>query len=141
VRVETREMGPQDVGEEQMFEFCSPMLGFDSHRRYALIAAPDAPPFHWLQSVEEAELAFPVVCADELAVGYDATAEIQQKLGAISDDEIQFWVVVTIPSDGGQLRLNLRAPVAISTRTGRAAQIIMRDEYPIGAALAESRAG
>jgi flagellar assembly factor FliW len=134
-------MGFVEVSEEQLLDFAGPMLGFDAYRRYALIAAPDAPPFHWLQCLEARELAFPVVSAHELSVSYRTDSETARKLDVTGEDDVDFWIIVTIPSDGGQMRLNLRAPIAVNRRTRAAAQIVTREEYPIGCAVAASRTG
>ena len=134
-------MGAVEVSDDQCVAFIRPILGFDQYSRFALIPTPDAPPFHWLQCLTEPQLAFPIVSASELEIAYQPSADVREKVDASASDEIEFWVLVTVPAQGGQMRVNLRAPVAVNTRTRTAAQVVMRDEYPIRCALADSRAG
>ena len=140
MRVETRDIGAVEVRDDQCIELTRPILGFDQYTRFALIPTPDAPPFHWLQCLTEPQLAFPVVSASELEIAYEASADVREKVDAPSDN-VEFWVLVTVPAHGGQMRLSLRAPLAVNARTRKAAQVIMRDEYPISCAVAESRSG
>ena len=138
VLVQTREMGHVEVAEAQVIELVSPILGFERYRRYALIPVPDAPILCWLQSLDEAQLAFPVVSAGDLEIAYPDGAEIRQKLHNVSEEELRFWVIVTIPQGGGAMRVNLRAPIVVNTRTRQAAQIVMREEYPIRRTVAQA---
>ena len=125
-----------EVDPDSVIMLDGPIFGFESYTRFALIPAPDAPPFVWLQSLEEKRLAFPVVSARELAVSYDVNDELLSRFAADNADEFDFWLIVTVPMDGGQLRVNLRAPLAVHRPSSTAAQVIMCDDYPIRRTLA-----
>ncbi len=131
MRFDTRELGTVDIDPGDIVEFSMPILGFESYKKFAILSVPDAEPFHWLQSLEEKELAFPVVRAEELGVSYRADPEDMDCLDASSQEEVTWWVLVVIPADGGQLRVNLRAPVLVNPKGRLAAQIIVRDDYPV----------
>ena len=131
MRYRTREMGVVEVQAYQTFDFTSPMLGFESFRKFAILPDPSAEPFHWLQSLEDPALAFPVVRSEELTIGYAGTEHALDAVGAASWDEVEAWVVVVIPRDGSQMRVNLRAPIATNRRCGLAGQIVVQGDYPV----------
>ena len=128
--IETRDGRNVNVSADRIVKFVKPLLGFEECRHYALFPAPDAPPFHWLHSIEDRGLAFPVVPAKELDVEYSPDAETLQCLNAESSRDLEYWVIMALPADGGQPRANLRAPVVVHRASRIAAQIIMREEYP-----------
>ena len=141
VQVRTRELGVVEVAPDQVFDFAGPILGFESYRQYVLVEAADAPPFYWLQSTVEQQLAFPVVNASELAITYDLGTEAMRKLGVNSPEDVSFWIIVTVPAEGGEMRVNLRAPVVINHDTRTAAQVIMQEEYPVSCDMVGCKAG
>ena len=128
-------MGVVDVRADQVFEFTSPMLGFESFRKFAILPDPTAEPFHWLQSLEDPSLAFPIVSSEELSIGYAGTERALNVVGATSWEEVETWVVVVIPRDGGQMRVNLRAPIVANRRKGMAGQIVVQHDYPVSHVL------
>jgi len=135
VRIQTRETGPVEINPEDVIEFSSPIIGFEKFRRFVIVPAPDAPPFHWLQSLEELQVAFPLVSASELGVAYKAGSQVRKKLRATSHNELEFWVIVTIPAGNAETRVNLRAPIVVNRRARTAGQIVMHDNYPIRRSL------
>jgi flagellar assembly factor FliW len=139
-------LGAVEVPKDKILCFVTPLLGFESFRKYALLPVPGAQPFFWLQSLEEPQLAFPVVSAGEVGVAYPMRADDLRRIAASSADEVTCWVVVALPgaaatgrqsrtvgrqAGAGKFRLNLRAPVLMNARKQLAAQIVLGDEYPI----------
>ena len=141
MEVETRELGRVTVGSHQVLNLLKPILGFEEFMQYALIPAPDAPPFHWLQSLGERQLAFPVVSATELGVAYRIGPDILDVFHTGDASELDAWIIVTIPTDHSQMRANLRAPLVVHRPSQTAGQIIMREDYPIRTALVHAAAG
>lgn len=124
-------MGYVDVTPDRLLDFCGPILGFERFRRFALIPAPDAAPLHWLQSLDEPQLAFPCVAAAEIGMTYAAGRDLMTQVRARDWSHVQCWVLLAFAADGSGLTVNLRAPVLINTVTRRAAQVIVRDELPV----------
>ena len=106
-----------------------------ARRHVTIPQAPDASPFHWLQSVEDKGVAFPVVRAEEIEVDYRSGVEALAQFGAAGWDQVISWTIVIIPRDGGGMRVNIRAPVVVNPHTRLAGQIVLRDEYPVSCAL------
>ena len=88
MRYRTRQLGVVEVAKDKVLCFVAPLLGFESFRKYALLPVPGARPFFCLQSLEEPQLAFPVVRADELAIEYPLSPDDLRRVAATSRDEI-----------------------------------------------------
>jgi flagellar assembly factor FliW len=124
-------LGAVEVPKDRILCFVAPLLGFESFRKYALLPVPGAKPFFCLQSLEEPQLAFPVVREDELAVEYPLSPEDLRRVAAVSRDQATCWVVVVLPADGTALRPNWCAPLIVNEKKQLAAQIVVSDEGPI----------
>ena len=88
-----------------------------------------------MQSVEEKGVAFPVVSAEEVNVNYRSDAENLAQFGASDWDGVETWIILIIPRDGREMRVNLRAPVVVNPNTRLGGQIVLRDEYPVSHVL------
>ncbi len=132
MRYRTRQFGVMEIAKDKVLCFVAPLLGFESFRKYALIPVAGARPFFSLQSLEEPQLAFPVLRADELAIEYPLSPNDLRRIAATSKAEVACWVVVALLSDGTPIRPNLRAPVVVNEKKQLAAQIVMSDELPVG---------
>ena len=110
--------GTIDVPEDAVVDFPSGLVGLGG-RRYALLARGEGGPFLWLQSLEDPDLALPVVnpwdhfpdYALELAPG-DA-----ERLGPEGGADAALYVTVRA-AEGGGFSANLRAPILIVGSTG-----------------------
>lgn len=135
MRYRTRQLGVVEVAKDKVLCFVAPLLGFESFRKYTLLPVAGARPFFSLQSLEEPQLAFPVIREDELAIDYPLSPDDLRRVAAVSRGETTCWVVLALPNDGTPLRLNLRAPVIVNEKKQLAAQIVISDECPIGHTL------
>lgn len=102
--------------ESQTLEFTQPLLGFEAHRRWYLVARPRHLPFLWLQSEEEPEVALPVVDPALFVTGYRPRLPEGMRVGA------RVLCVVTRREAG--LGMNLVAPIAVGP-DGKAAQLVL----------------
>src|SRR6266542_988316 len=57
MRIETKPYGMMDIDDQQLLTFPRGLLGFETHLRWALLDSAQ-PPFFWLQSLEDPNLAF-----------------------------------------------------------------------------------
>jgi flagellar assembly factor FliW len=131
-----------EVAEEQIFAFDPGMGGFESLRRYALIAETDSP-IEWLQSLEDPDVAFallePFAFMPEYAFELsDADAEA---LGMREAQDALVRCVLTLHEDPALITANLLAPVILSRRSHMARQVIVQNgdyalRFPVFAAAA-----
>jgi len=128
--LETKAYGPVEIDEKQVLEFPQGLLGFEEHRRFALIDAHKKP-FFWLQSTEDSKIAFilikPTIFRDDYDPG--VTKEDFDDIGAEGSEECLVFAIVTVP-ESGPMTANLQGPLFVSKKTRKGKQCISpRDEY------------
>lgn len=124
--VKSTRFGEFSVTADSIIEIPSGLIGFPKHQRFVMI--DHKPPFSWLHSVEDPDLAFVVVDGFEFGDKYnlkppygDGDIDLQQ------DDEYAILVIVTVRPDPQFTTANLKAPVFVNVRTRRGVQIIFDD--------------
>jgi flagellar assembly factor FliW len=127
MRVETTRFGELDVEEGRVIVFPSGLPGFPLARRFALLGHAPGSPFHWLQSLDEPDLAFAVTdprLADPEyleAIPKEALGE----LGLAGLHEAVVLAMVTIERTSGRATANLLGPLLIHAGTGQARQLVL----------------
>ena len=137
MKVETRVFGVIDIEEEKILHFPGGIIGFPDLTEFALIhnSQKDATcAVRWLQSMQEAEFAMPVM--DPLAVSPEYNPIVEDELlkpiGTINPESILILVTLTVPKDIRKMTINLQAPFVINADERKACQIIVdTDKYPI----------
>ena len=113
-------------------EFPSGIPGFESHRRFVLIASAELSPLGCLKSVDSSDVSFLVIDPRLLSFGYDLTlseAELA-RIGAGPADTLLWLAIVTITER--EAAANLRAPVIINPARMLGCQVIREnDQYPV----------
>lgn len=143
IEVKTKTMGTVAVDSDKIIEFPFGLYGFESYHRYALIEA-EYKPFVWMQSLDEANLAFllvdPFIIVDDYEL--DVDDKTLSEIGVDSPADVVVFSIVTVPSDGGPVTANLQGPVVINRQNNNALQVILSDvkwttKYNIVKALKE----
>ena len=121
MHVQSSRFGALDVEDHQIIEFPSGLIGLGGSR-YALVSTDDDSPFHWLQSVEDAELAVPVTNPFWFFPDYEVALSDadSQRVGTDSPDDVDVWVTVRAVPD--EVTANLKAPIVV--HGGRGHQVI-----------------
>ncbi len=127
MKIETSRFGTLDVSDDVVIRMTKPVLGFEQYRKYVIVETDDFEPFKWLQSVENAELAFVIVNPSLFFPDY--TIEVNPKeieeLEVGDVGEIITYSIVTIPSDYTRMTANLQGPILINSRTRLAKQLVL----------------
>jgi flagellar assembly factor FliW len=128
MRVNTKPYGLLDVDERQRVFFPYGILGFEPLKSYVLLDAAQ-PPFYWLQSIEQADIAFPLIDPRIFRPDYvlDLDPEELAEIGIQDLADALDFAIVTIPDDPAQITANLQGPVVINRRSRLARQSISRD--------------
>lgn len=137
--IETKAYGTISIQEQQVLQFPTGLFGFEDRHSYALIDAT-TPPFFWLQSLEEVELAFILVNPYLVAPDYvlDIAEEDLAAIGQPDPSDLVVFSIVTIPRDGSGVTCNLQGPVIVNRRERLARQAISLSQnwlikHPLGA--------
>lgn len=135
--VKTKYFGEVDLEETKVITFENGMMGFENYKKYAIlydIEKEQKSAISWLQSLEEQELAFPVInpfFADE---NYNPTVndEYLEELGAFENEDLVVLLTVTVPENIEKITANFKAPIIINAATGKGCQVIVENpEYKI----------
>jgi flagellar assembly factor FliW len=129
VKVNTTRFGELQVKNEDIIEFSEGLLGFESLSKFFVVDPGDSTLILWLQSIEDATIAFPIIEPKIFKPDYIAKllpADMNSvKLENITDAKI--YSILTIPSDITTMSANLKAPVVINNEKKVAKQIVLQD--------------
>lgn len=134
MKVSTRRFGEMEISQEKVIKMIKPVLGFESLESYILVEAEEMSPFMWLQSIEDPDTAFIVV--NPRAFYPDYKIEINRKevaeIKLTNVEEVETFVIATIPEDPNNISLNLQGPIVVNTENNLAKQLVMVDsDYKI----------
>jgi flagellar assembly factor FliW len=115
MRIVSKAYGELEISERQVIQFPIGLFGFEHLHKYALLDALQ-PPFYWLQSMDEAGLAFIMINPYDLRPDYvlDVPDEDLEAIQYEDDKDILVFAIVTIPEDRSLISANLQGPVLIN---------------------------
>ena len=131
LKFKTTRFGELEVQESSLINIIGGVFGFPDEKQYVLLEY--SPPFSWLQSIENPELAFVVVNAAEFGDEYKVPLPIGDRdLDLKEDDDVAIINLVTVRPNPSMTTVNLKAPIIVSLKTRVGRQVILDDErYPI----------
>ncbi len=124
----TKPFGDIEVDDRQRLEFPHGILGFENLRSFVLLDAAQ-PPFYWLQSLEEPEVAFVLINPQFFKPDYqpDLPPEDLEEIGISSPDDQLVFTIVTIPEKQELMTANLQGPIVVNKKEKMARQAISRN--------------
>lgn len=137
MKANTRLFGTIDIEDEKVITLEGGMIGFPFLQKFTLIFDEEkekkAASIMWLQSMDEGEVAFPVMHPNEINPDYNPTVndEMLAPLGGLNDENTYVLVTVTAAAEPKEATVNLKAPIVINTDTRKGCQIIVEDDYPV----------
>ena len=136
MQANTRLFGIVNIPDEKLIILESGMIGFPELKKFALIfdaEKEDSNSIKWLQSMEEAEIAFPVMDPMLIKKDYNPTfnEEILKPLGELTESNALILVTVTVPKEIEKMSINLKAPIIVNVDTQKGSQIIVEEDFPV----------
>jgi flagellar assembly factor FliW len=133
--VNTSRFGDVQVDAAKVITLPRGIIGFPDDRQYVFIKhQPDSPLF-WMQSVTNPELAFVVVMPALFKPDYRVPVgpPLLEALGAQTPDEIQIYVLVTVPPGHPEkMTANLKGPLLVNSGSRLGQQVVVDDpDYPV----------
>ena len=141
MKLTTTRFGTIEVGEEVALYFSDGIPGFPDTLRYVILDHDKESPIKWLQAIEHADLAFPIVDPYDLVADYRVTVSPADlaALGVAHSRDLVTFVILTIPNGAPErTTANLRAPVVANPNTRLAKQVLVVEDYPIRYPIAET---
>ena len=131
LKISTSRFGELEVDEQSIVSVIGGVLGFPKESKFVLLEYN--PPFSWLQSIENADLAFVVVNAAEFGEEYQISLPVgDPDLDMLKDDSVAILNLVTVRPDPTQTTVNLKAPIVVCLKNMKGKQVILDDEkFPV----------
>ena len=115
MRIDSRPYGQVEISERQVIRFPIGIFGFEQLHEYALLDSVQ-PPFYWLQSLEDASIAFVTINPYVLRPDYvlDVPKDDLEAIEYDNDEDVLVFAIVTIPEDETKMSANLQGPIIIN---------------------------
>lgn len=130
MEIKTKSQGTVSVDEKQIVKIPDGLFGFEDYKNFALVDS-DYPPFVWLQSIDDSNLAFLLIDPFLICSDYEADIDDEslRKIGVETPEDIVVMAIVTIPSNGNEVTANLLGPIVINRQSNICAQVILSDSH------------
>lgn len=126
IRINTTRFGELEVASSAVIHVIAGVIGFPGISRYILLEYN--PPFSWLQSVDQPDLAFVVVNGAEFGEHYLFDLPMDDpELDLKETDDISVINLVAVRPAPHETTVNLKAPLIVNMRNLKARQIILDD--------------
>jgi flagellar assembly factor FliW len=124
---ETTRFGACAYREAEVLSFPWGLPGFAQLRRFIVLQGADTPQFLWLQSLEEANVALPLVDPWSVFDDYDPHLPNYARiaLDLQNPDEFTILAVCVVGRDAREMTVNLLAPVVVNLRTRIGRQVTL----------------
>ncbi len=128
MEIESTRFGRLNVDDERVINFPKGLLGFPNHTRFALIQTGEENYFFWLQSVDEAGLAFVVTDPSIFFKDYEVPVrdETQADLEIRDIDKAQVFVICNKVEEW--LTGNLLGPIVVNSENRKASQVVLTEK-------------
>lgn len=120
--------GEVEYDAENLLRFPAGLIGLPNLRQFIVMPNRKEGPLFWIQSVDDAEMAFVLTDPTNFFLDYLVVPDPgeRQMLHIGEEDDCFVLVVVTVPPDQ-QITLNLAAPILFAPKSNRAIQVILED--------------
>ncbi len=128
MQVRTTRFGTIEIADERVITFPKGLLGFSEHRRYCLLEPAEDSAFFWLQSIDDASLAFVVTDPSYFVPDYSVPIRSEQMgdLGLSRLEDAQVFIIVNKVEQ--TLTGNLQGPLVINTLTRSGEQFVLAEK-------------
>lgn len=123
--------GEIEYAADDIITFAEGIIGFPDSRQFLLLNHKPNTPFRWLQSLEEASLAFLVAFPEMIVPGYTPEIDdaVAKELELTEETPKMLLTTVTIPTGKPEeMTTNLLGPIVVNAATMNAKQVILSDD-------------
>jgi flagellar assembly factor FliW len=119
MKIKNQQFGEIEFNKNSVLKFENGLFGFEELKEFVLIKTEEEI-FHWLCSVNEPEIVFPLFLLKAIDKDYPA------------DEKNEAFGVVTLNSDPAKISINMKAPVYIDSQLKQGRQVILdNSKYPV----------
>ena len=121
-------LGKFSFEEDQVIRFDNGLLGFEQLTQFLLMDFEETSPFHWLISIEEPMIAFPLLDPSYVVSSYTIKVNMEstdERLLIHPESNIVYSIVNFADRI---LTINLRGPIIINKSERYGVQLVLNDE-------------
>ncbi len=129
MKIKTTRFGELEVDKKDVIEFSEGLLGFESLKKFFIVDPGDQTLILWLQSIDDAGTAFPVIEPKIFQPNYSVKL-LPVELNSLQLENLSnasVYAILTIPQNVTEMSANLKAPIIINNKTKNARQIVLQD--------------
>ncbi len=134
MQITSHRFGSLEIPDHKVIIMERPILGFEHLTEFCLIEREELAPLLWLQSLEDAMIAFPVVNPVLFYPDYRIEVNPNEiaELRVTRPESIETYVIMTLSDKPDQVSVNLQGPVLINTENNLAKQLVLvNSEYHV----------
>jgi flagellar assembly factor FliW len=136
MKVNTSRFGTVNVTDTDIVEFSDGLLGFEGLKKFFIVDPADDTLILWLQSVDAAEVAFPIlepkIFKGDYKVRLSANELRSLRIDSTNNKDTLVYCILTIPHDVSTMTANLKAPIVVNTASQVARQVVLQEnEYSV----------
>ncbi|MDF2821732.1 MAG: hypothetical protein K0R15_2173 [Clostridiales bacterium] len=138
MKVNTKHFGIVEIDDNKIINFRNGIFGFNEYKEFAIVYEltddGEIPIINWLQSLEDKNIAIPIMNPISILNEYNPIIEDEliNQLGDCNESNVAFYTVINAKKDVEELFTNLKAPIIINTDTFLGVQVMVEnDDYPI----------
>jgi len=131
MKIHTTRFGSIEIEPDDILFFRNGLLGFEDCRHWVLLADADNAAVAWLQSMQHADIAMPVVSPRRFVADYQVRLETTDVDALQLTSVEQAYVLGVVSRDEETLTLNLRAPLVINLDRRIGCQVVTVDAQPL----------
>lgn len=127
-------LGNVEIDTDKIIDFEYGIPGFENLTKFALLQPESTFPIMWLVSLEDKDVAFPVILPQLIRSDYEIILpeDITDYLQLEKPEDAVVICILTIPHNKEDITINLAAPVIISLRNKKGLQLLIESsEYKI----------
>ncbi|MDN5342342.1 flagellar assembly protein FliW [Oceanotoga sp. DSM 15011] len=126
-------LGKISIDTNRIINFEYGLPGFENLNKFTLLNPEETKPIMWLASLEDENVALPVLPPNMVRIDYDIyiPEDIIEYLNIEDKEDLVLLSILTIPQNG-DITINLAAPILISNKTKKGAQVLIeKSDYNI----------
>ena len=135
MKLKTNRFGILEISRDDVIFFPEGILGFSKYKNYFLVESNMTPYFLWLQSIDNGDIAFPLLEPQLFMLDYKVSLNAEDKKLLSTDKDgakLKVLSVITLTEDPKLMSANLRAPIIINLAESIAKQVVLSDaNYPV----------
>ena len=131
LNIPTTRFGTLEVASDRVVTFPDGVIGFENFKRFTLVQQAGQAAFRWLQSLDEPQVAFPLMEPGAFRPDYRLRLS-ESDTNTLRLDTLtkpQIYAILTIPQGNPRgMTANLLAPLVINSSTQLGKQVIVMNE-------------